>query len=162
MSVPRSHWNSFTNRRKFVQELEKKLRIEKPEDWGKVTLLQIAGAKGDGLLFRYKRSVFKMLTDCRPEVNWKREWFIKEKAFPYKFWQQEENQRLFLLNFAKEKGFKSPADWGKITFREMNKNLGGRLLSLYNGSLSSALMKLFPGFLNQTTNERYILETRVV
>ena len=61
------------------------------------------------------------------------------------FWTSPNNQREFLLNFAKLKGFdwKNPNNWGKITQKEI-RNAGGGGLFIYYSSFWDILQNNFP------------------
>lgn len=61
------------------------------------------------------------------------------------FWEIEENQRNFLLELGKKFNILKPADWGKITWRDVVKSGGTSILSKH-GSLFNALQQNFKGF----------------
>lgn len=61
-TVKRSHWKSFDNRIKFLEEVKNKLKISHPRDWGKVTIKDIRKLGGGTLLNSYyKQSLFMCL-----------------------------------------------------------------------------------------------------
>lgn len=57
----KSHWKSTENQRKLLDDLQVKLKIKKPSDWGKVTLIQVHELGGSYLLRQYNNSLFRCL-----------------------------------------------------------------------------------------------------
>lgn len=60
--VPKFHWESIDNRRKFMDEIATVLHIHHPSDWGKISHAQICELGVDSILNRYyDASLFKCL-----------------------------------------------------------------------------------------------------
>lgn len=59
--VPKSHWQSMENRRKFFDEVAINLNIKNASDWGKVTIRQFCKFGGAGILNYYNNSLFSCL-----------------------------------------------------------------------------------------------------
>lgn len=58
---PNSHWNLISNRKKLFEELQSKLGIQEPRDWGKISIQDIKNAGGASILSYYNNSLFKCL-----------------------------------------------------------------------------------------------------
>lgn len=58
---PHSYWNSFDNRRKFLDGIKLKLKIKNPSDWGEISVQEFINLGGGTLLNRYKGSLFACL-----------------------------------------------------------------------------------------------------
>lgn len=54
-SFPNMYWKSKANRRKFLDQVAVKLKIQKPSDWGKVTKIQFHEYGGGYLLNNFYR-----------------------------------------------------------------------------------------------------------
>lgn len=59
--VAHSHWNSISNRRKFLDELKQKFDIKSPQDWGRITTQCVRDTGGIAILNAYKGSLFRCL-----------------------------------------------------------------------------------------------------
>lgn len=62
---PPRYWESATNRREFMDELWKELRIESPKDWSSVTTKDILSHGGNSLLKQFK-TIPKLLNAIYP------------------------------------------------------------------------------------------------
>lgn len=80
----------------------------------------------------------------------------KVKRLPSGHWINENNQRYFLLQFAKKLNITSPDQWGKVTARmvlnstsgiiyEIKEHGGSSLLQRFEGSPSKLFQAVFPG-----------------
>ncbi len=58
-------WRDVKNRRKFLDELEKKLAINNPKNWGQIKTETILENGGSSLLRYYGGSMFKALSGIR-------------------------------------------------------------------------------------------------
>lgn len=61
------------------------------------------------------------------------------------FWEKASNQKKFLDEFAKKNGIVFPADWGKITVRQVKRNGGNSLMTFYEESLFHTLQSVYKG-----------------
>lgn len=64
------YWKDHKNQRKFFDELAKKLKIAKPEDWGKVNVKRIAEHGGLALLNYYGGSLMKCLKSVYSGIHY--------------------------------------------------------------------------------------------
>jgi hypothetical protein len=53
------HWVDIENQKAFFNQVAKEMRVNKPEDWQKVTVTDIKERGGTGLLARYDGSLAK-------------------------------------------------------------------------------------------------------
>lgn len=61
LQVPKSHWKSIENRKKFLDEVAIKLDVKTPSDWGKVTKQRFCEVGGSRILSYYNNSLFYCL-----------------------------------------------------------------------------------------------------
>lgn len=64
--MPKRHWESKFNQRLFLQQIAETFQIEKPSDWGKVTIKQMMQAGSSSVLTHYDFNVMKMLQNVFP------------------------------------------------------------------------------------------------
>jgi len=94
-TIPQHRWASSNNQRAFFDNLSKKLRIEKLDDWYKVKISEVKEARG--LLKNYDGSLIKALQSIYSEHRW-RPW--KFLSVSHGFWNDRRNQRLFFDSLA--------------------------------------------------------------
>lgn len=87
-----------------MENLGKKYGVTKPSDWGNITNEQLLENGGHRLLTNHY-SIRKILLFAFPDIEWKSSWFTRR---PTNFWLSKANQKQFLEDFAKLKGFKKP------------------------------------------------------
>lgn len=66
---PRFYWNSKENVENFLKKITEHLKIEHSDDWYRVSSIQIRALGGGGLLIKYK-SLYNLLTEFYPEIDW--------------------------------------------------------------------------------------------
>lgn len=150
--MPQGFWKERENRRKLFDELQRKLLIKKPSDWGNISYTKLKELKGTRILTYYGGSLIKALMSIYPgyfekwakyvEVEWKLQWFSKA---PRKYWQDEINQRKVFEEIGKKFNILNPKDWSKLNSKTISDNGGGIILGMYGGSLYKALQTSFPG-----------------
>lgn len=59
-------WQATQNRQQHLAEVGKKLNIQIPSDWGKITNQKFIEKGGGSLLFYFGNSLFKLLTSLHP------------------------------------------------------------------------------------------------
>lgn len=63
------NWSAVENRRKFMDEMKVKFKVEKPSDWGNVSLHSLREAGGSSLLsYYYNNSLIKCLREVYPGI----------------------------------------------------------------------------------------------
>eukprot|EP01118_Nematostelium_gracile_P012865 TRINITY_DN4772_c0_g1_i7.p2 TRINITY_DN4772_c0_g1~~TRINITY_DN4772_c0_g1_i7.p2 ORF type:complete len:225 (+),score=35.19 TRINITY_DN4772_c0_g1_i7:705-1379(+) len=134
-------WDSIHSQRALLDDISKKLNIQKKEDWYTITQAQIIDKGGGGLLKgRYKGSVMKMVTAIFPEHPWNLFNFSKWTGK----WDDIELQREFIVDLAKELKITKMEDWYSVTTIQIHNHGGASLLKHYRSSPSNMLTSLFP------------------
>lgn len=138
--MPKSYWQSTSNRKKFIELIAKKLKIKEPREWGKVTKSRFCELGGASILLYYNGSIFHCLQSlykgldslCEvlssQDIEWKREWFVNLPLIPKNHWESMENQRKFFEELAVHVNAKNPRDWRKIS-TTLIKHRGGLVTS---------------------------------
>eukprot|EP01114_Cavostelium_apophysatum_P003599 TRINITY_DN1359_c0_g1_i1.p1 TRINITY_DN1359_c0_g1~~TRINITY_DN1359_c0_g1_i1.p1 ORF type:complete len:535 (+),score=93.88 TRINITY_DN1359_c0_g1_i1:146-1750(+) len=134
------HWKSLEVQRKFLDDLAKKLKIERLEDWYRVKNSDIEENGGYGLLNMHNRSASQAIMSVYPH-DWK-PWKFANR--PRDYWEDERHVRDYLAWFEKEVGITSMEDWYGIS-GVMYALHGRRLLERYGG-LPPLLLKFFPDY----------------
>lgn len=137
----RGHWDSLENQRRFMDDVAKRLQVEKLSDWRKVTTPQLEAQGGGSLLRRYKGSFLALLQAVYPEQE--PDAASCRPSVPQGYWALPENRRRFLEKFARERGIVDARGWKGVRRREVVAAGGSRLLT-YSGSLFNALREAFP------------------
>lgn len=65
---------------------------------------------------------------------------------PSKNWRLISNQRQFLTSIASKYQIKSPKEWGKLTFNDLEDSGCSGLLKKHGNSIMKMLQSLFPGY----------------
>lgn len=77
-------------------------------------------------------------------MHWKEGWFVHLRV-PVNYWDDQKNQRNFLLEFASKNGVNQHSDWGKITTRHLIDSGGYTLLNRFGISVYRTLKGVFSG-----------------
>lgn len=80
----RNFWQFVENRKEFLLDVEKKLGIQKPEDWYEVKSSKVLHLGGSGLLNYFDHSISKAVTSIFPQYNLKA-WKFKNNHAPRVF-----------------------------------------------------------------------------
>lgn len=151
----------------FLRNLQTKLLIKSPSDWGKITYKQFRDCGGNPLIMQYG-SILKMLKSVFPgssnqihnilEVEWKQEWFRISSRPKTNTWTSLEARQKFLERMALKFNIQKPSDWGKIQYNHIRGYGGSGLIRKYNNSVYQMLVDVFPGikyfiYLNHARNE---------
>jgi len=140
--VPPGFWRRSANRRAFMEWLERKLDVRKPEDWYELTSATIRRFGGRGLLQQcFGGSALALLQEYLPWYDWK-EWLFPQ--VPRGFWMDLANCRRYLEWLGEKLGFDEPEDWYCIDHRHFNENRGATLLARYGASPSAVVKTFFP------------------
>jgi len=138
---PSGYWKDLKNQRDFFDDLAKKLKIEKQEDWYSVQSKQISQNGGAGLLNRYTNSPYKALKTVYPEFDWK-PWMFSQVSRG--FWENEQNVLEGLKWLEKKLDIQKWEDWYTVNSKHLH-NLGfSTLISKYDGNIFQMLRKHFP------------------
>jgi hypothetical protein len=73
LTLPSGFWQDMTNVTKYVEWLSTQLYITSPEDWARVTVLDVHRLYGGSLLARYNQSLSNLLSAVYPnhDDTWK-------------------------------------------------------------------------------------------
>eukprot|EP00026_Physarum_polycephalum_P013000 Phypoly_transcript_13357.p1 GENE.Phypoly_transcript_13357~~Phypoly_transcript_13357.p1 ORF type:complete len:301 (+),score=40.83 Phypoly_transcript_13357:162-1064(+) len=105
--VSERFWDDKTNQKTFMKYLEVKLSFSKMEDWYQIEARHFIKNGGYTLLQRYmspRLVVMELMSDHKWEV-----WLFKNVGL--NFWNDLNNQCLFLENLAVKLGFVTMDDW---------------------------------------------------
>jgi very-short-patch-repair endonuclease len=168
--APGNFWDEINNHKKYMDWLFKELKYETMEDWYKIRSEDIIKNNGSGLIAnKYNSSAILMIKTVYPEYNWIT-WKFNQVC--KKFWQDINNQRLYMDWLFKELKYESMEDWYKIKFDVIKKNYGSRILLIYDNSPRLVLESVYPeykwlpwkffmvsiGFWNDSKNERIYMD----
>ena len=92
--ISRNYWNNSENIVKFLNSMKKKYKITKKEDWYRISLLQIRGENGAGLI-RTFGSLYSILRIAYPDEKWDSNLFIKRDKKSKQRWLFLQTQELF-------------------------------------------------------------------
>lgn len=122
----------FQSQRHFFDNLAKKLRIQTPADWYRVTLGDIKHNNGGWILNQSNKfSHIFALQQSYPELGFK---IHKFQQLPSGFWIDVSNHRAFFDEIAKELNISHFEDWYNITASVIQRHGGGSLLQDYYSS----------------------------
>ncbi len=80
-------------------------------------------------------------------THYKYHWDVSKFAnVPRKFWYNLEHQRSFMDGLAKKLNIEDKEDWYKVKGPSLLEHGGGRLLMIYNGSMSKLLSSVYPEY----------------
>lgn len=141
----RYSWRERASRRAFLENVAKELDITTAQDWKKVKSADVVRRGGSRLLSLYGGSLSAALQDAFPDTLGS----LSEESFRATrrqgHWKEEENQRVVFRRILTEEGLEEgPRGWRKLTTAAVMKGGGATVLAMHNGSLSSALARLFP------------------
>lgn len=153
--VKYGYWKNVENHKKLFESIAINFGIENAKDWGKLStqnIIKFPGGKSvlkifQGSFHKALRSTYKGNYNCFvsnfSDIPWDA---ILLQHRTKSYWDQKENQRKYLEEFAKKHNIKSPLDWSFVTVEQIKKSQGNSLLDRYGGSLVKALRAVFPGF----------------
>lgn len=140
-SCSRGFWKKKSNRRRYMDWLQKKLGYIRLEDWYKVTAQEFHDNYGGGLLNAYYDSSPSVaLIDIYPDFQWN-EWLFV--SAPQSFWYKNENRRRYLDWLGKKLGHTKFEDWYNITVNDFQRNNGVGFLNYHGSSPSKAVTDNF-------------------
>lgn len=134
----RSSLKNKKTHRGLLDVIGTQLKISKPEDWYDV---DPAALKNEQLIKKYQGSLCKTLQSIMPEIEWQ-PWRFRENVRG--FWQQLDNQRLFMDYISKELNIIDQRDWKRVSLDDIKSRGGASLVQLYGGSLSRILDTVYP------------------
>ncbi|MCP4661260.1 MAG: hypothetical protein GY856_38135 [bacterium] len=139
--VPPGFFSRGENRRAFVEWLEKRLDIRKPEDWYVLTRPMVRDLGGAGVLRWYRNSIIAMLEDYAPPYDWK-EWLFPRVGG--RFWKDPMNCREYLEWLGEQLGYETPEDWYQLKSADVIANRGRTVMIPFKSSPCRLVMAYFP------------------
>ena len=121
------HWENIENVQNYLKELSNQLNLKTFHDWNKLTQKQIKDYENGGsLLCNY--SLYELKCLGFPEGKKK---FIKSNK-KSNFWEKKENLQNFCDKLSEKLNLKTPDDWNKISFKDIQFYGGNKLLKIYS------------------------------
>ena len=142
--APQNYWNSFDNRKGFLDEMGRSLGISKDnmERWYEVTHKDVHDLGGGALLAQFHGSLPNMITSIYSNIKWDP---IKFHKTPGK-WKAMENQRAFLEALACKLGWKEGdmEAFYQLTAKILVAEGGESLLRQYGDSVFALVSAVYP------------------
>eukprot|EP00026_Physarum_polycephalum_P001478 Phypoly_transcript_01480.p1 GENE.Phypoly_transcript_01480~~Phypoly_transcript_01480.p1 ORF type:complete len:1080 (+),score=145.14 Phypoly_transcript_01480:111-3350(+) len=146
--VPHRYWTSKAgnNVKRFFIRFARSKGFDHlvPENWYSVTMNDVRKFKGGLSELSHFRSIVPTLIAIFPNIGLEPGKFA---SLPRNYWQDKRNRKQFLDHFALEHGFDplKPDNWYSIKISHISTRAGGSsFLGLYNNSIRSAVISLFP------------------
>ena len=138
------YWSSAQNRSRYISWLSGILKIGAPDDWYKVKTTDFLANQGHGFVKHYAMSHIAGIKEfVRNPLGWHDFLFV---GAPKQYWQKKANRVAYTKWLGRRIGFKTQADWYKITGADFQRHSGyGLLATYYGGSPPKAVMEAFPG-----------------
>jgi len=146
--MPNGHWRERENRRKFLDFVKERMRVQSSADWGRVKVKDLLDLGGRGLLDWAHFAVQErggsriplrlLLEDCYPEEDFRSLW--KSRRFQTWNWESKKDRRVFLDSVAEAMGIVRHTDWKAVRVQDIL-DMGGRGLLQKMGSLHAALLE---------------------
>ena len=146
--VPQNYWEDIENHKKYVFWLKDTLKIKSMEEWYTISYEIIKQYNGSGLISReYNGSPYLLLKIIYPDYDWL-PW--KFTSTPKDYWDNRENQEMYVFWLKDILRIKSMEDWYQITGEKIKQNYGGGLLTSkkqgYGGSPYLLLKTIYPDY----------------
>lgn len=139
-SKERHYWEQKTSKRKLFDDVSHQNGILSATNWSNFPQQKLKLYTGFNSIIKYEGNFQNSLKYLFSDVEWKTESFRLSK-----FWNQKQNQRMFMDSLAMKLGIKEFKYWGNITKEVFCEHGGFSLLNYYNGSLRNALQSIYPG-----------------
>jgi len=133
LQVRQGFWDDPANRRRYMEWFGKQIGIRHTEGWYQLTKQHFRDWYGGGLLAHFGDSPIAVLKDYRPDYDWK-EWLLPRA--PQNFWTEPDNRRRYLAWLGQQLRFRTPADWARLRYEDVNAHHGYRLLTYYRYRVS--------------------------
>ena len=121
----KNYWDDKENVIKFLQNLKEKLNLQTDEDWKLLTAKKIKENRGSSLLNKYSMIELKKLGN--PEQ--KNEYDHSKHVKPPKYWENEGNINLFIMELKDKFNLNNKNDWNLIKQKTIQENGGSGLLN---------------------------------
>lgn len=128
---------SVVNEKIFMDWLGQRLAVSEMVDWYKLTVGDVVGNGGAGLLKKYRDSPSLLVRSLFPDHNWEASQFVG-------YWTDMASTRDFVNGLGKKLGFTKMKDLYKLSVEDFVKNGGGQFLNSYNGSPFLLIQSVYP------------------
>ena len=142
--TPNGFWADQANRRAYMQWLEKRLGIERPDQWYGVTKADFVKNAGDGMLANYFRDrVSAAVMEYLPRRRW---YLWRFASVPQGFWLKLENRIAYLDWLGKRLRIRSPEQWYGVTTETISAHYGASLVAYHRHSTLNIMREYLPEF----------------
>lgn len=134
---PQSFWTDQGNIRIFIEMIIENEKLIIPEDFNKINVEILKKYNGLSLVHHYP-SIADCIIQIFPEyrLNF---WLFKHS----RNWLELSSQRQYLDWLGNKLGFTKQNDWYNINEEDFQKNYGGRLLDIYEHSISNCVSSIY-------------------
>lgn len=140
------YWDSIENRRLFFERAAERLGVKRPEDWKRVSEVEVTRIGGTQLLKRFdgaQNSLLEALRDSFPELDLSL--FLSRPQVKSSHWEKHETRRAFMDTLKERYDIHEPSDWRRIALRHVYELPGGRsFIARYNRCILTALRDCYP------------------
>ena len=144
-SVYQKKRNQFRNREENLQEfmdwLGSQLGFKAKEDWYGISARKIVKHGGGRPLYKFGGSPSKLVQTVYPQHYWL---IWNFERIPKGFWQNTDNQRIFMNHLAQQLGLYTKEDWYLVHEKDIIRYGGGPLLAQYGNSALKLLQTFCP------------------
>ena len=136
--VPRNTWKDTNNQKEFFDHIISSLNLPSPLNLAEITTSTIKEKGGRTVLDQYP-SYFELLRTLYPDEDWS----SVNQRIPKRHWEDIENVKEFVQKLEIQFNIQKKTDWYRISYCQMTKMGGDRLLRLYGG-LGNILQIVYP------------------
>lgn len=143
--TPGRMFDDWQFRKDAIEWMASEIGIEGPEDWYQVSRKEFKENRLWGMLsHQYSSSVFNLVSDIYPEIDWK-PWLF-DKA-PNAFWNDEGHWHEYLDWFEERMQITNPAEWYMVKNEDFARLNGNSLLyEKFSGSPQQVALYRYPDF----------------
>jgi len=150
-AVPGDHWGTPENQRKFLEWVLDQERLETVKsDIVLLTDRVIKQYKGGSSLLLTHKNTMDCIKSVFPEFSFEPSDF---EQVGRGFWEDQDNQKAWLLNLGDKLGFRKPTDWYAIREQDFEEHGGISLINYYESSPAKVVLSLLPE--HQLTRENF-------
>ena len=120
---PSGYWENQENILNFLSKIKEKYNLKTPEDWNSIKAQHIQSNGGRRLLSKYSLNEIKRMACPEGKSSFNN---------PPGHWDNQENIDNFLSEIKEKYNLNTPEDWNSITWKQIQSNGGGSLLSKYS------------------------------
>lgn len=139
---PPGYWERRRNRKACLEEVALQLGIQDAKGWAGVTVKKVIELGGNGVLKYHSYSLLRALEEAYPDMTAELHTCIGTRRKGY--WDDKNNRRAFLDEYARQRGMGSREDWKRASWRDIIAAGGAGVLSKYT-SIQVALEDVYGG-----------------